>query len=216
MGEDSVLEMLSYSKFTDLETWLCMPSTVLPRSSDPPSGEMTPLLTQTEAADSEQRPRPLERKAPVLVKCQSLPIPTVPGSPSAESPRGPGQDSVIVRKRRRLPPNPGGLHWNTAGTRQREYDRAETLPAFAEKHNPNNGTHEHVLIWGISHKPALRKSISVDEHLFQPPHKEQHKLLSRLERGRNKLRNIHSLGSTSRYETRKKLARLEMIEGSAS
>ncbi|CDQ80856.1 unnamed protein product [Oncorhynchus mykiss] len=32
VGEDSVLEMLSYSKFSDLETWLCMPSTLLPRA----------------------------------------------------------------------------------------------------------------------------------------------------------------------------------------
>ncbi|KAJ3608471.1 hypothetical protein NHX12_025518, partial [Muraenolepis orangiensis] len=31
VGDDSVLEMLSYSKFSDLETWLCMPSTLLPR-----------------------------------------------------------------------------------------------------------------------------------------------------------------------------------------
>ncbi|XP_013856004.1 putative protein TPRXL, partial [Austrofundulus limnaeus] len=29
VGEDSVLEMLSYSKFSDLETWLCMPSSLL-------------------------------------------------------------------------------------------------------------------------------------------------------------------------------------------
>ncbi|KAF1371419.1 hypothetical protein PFLUV_G00278520 [Perca fluviatilis] len=28
-GEESVLEMLSYSKFSDLETWLCMPSSLL-------------------------------------------------------------------------------------------------------------------------------------------------------------------------------------------
>ncbi|KAM9425570.1 ankyrin repeat and fibronectin type-III domain-containing protein 1 isoform 2-T3 [Pholidichthys leucotaenia] len=29
VGEESVLEMLSYSKFSDLETWLCMPSSLL-------------------------------------------------------------------------------------------------------------------------------------------------------------------------------------------
>ncbi|XP_023805579.1 uncharacterized protein LOC105353815 [Oryzias latipes] len=34
-GDDSVLEMLSFSKFSDLETWLCMPSDLLlPRSLD--------------------------------------------------------------------------------------------------------------------------------------------------------------------------------------
>ncbi|KAI3365237.1 hypothetical protein L3Q82_010124 [Scortum barcoo] len=33
-GEESVLEMLSYSKFSDLETWLCMPSSLLlPRTT---------------------------------------------------------------------------------------------------------------------------------------------------------------------------------------
>ncbi|CAL8309955.1 unnamed protein product [Boreogadus saida] len=32
VGDDSVLEMLSCSKFSDLETWLCMPSTLLPRA----------------------------------------------------------------------------------------------------------------------------------------------------------------------------------------
>ncbi|TMS01742.1 hypothetical protein E3U43_017806, partial [Larimichthys crocea] len=35
VGEESVLEMLSYSKFSDLETWLCMPSSLLlPRALD--------------------------------------------------------------------------------------------------------------------------------------------------------------------------------------
>ncbi|GLD57799.1 uncharacterized protein AKAME5_000998900 [Lates japonicus] len=35
VGEESVLEMLSYSKFSDLETWLCMPSSLLlPRVLD--------------------------------------------------------------------------------------------------------------------------------------------------------------------------------------
>ncbi|KAM6898360.1 ankyrin repeat and fibronectin type-III domain-containing protein 1-like [Lycodopsis pacificus] len=34
-GEESVLEMLSYSKFSNLETWLCMPSSLLlPRALD--------------------------------------------------------------------------------------------------------------------------------------------------------------------------------------
>ncbi|KAK5880706.1 hypothetical protein CesoFtcFv8_021586 [Champsocephalus esox] len=35
VGEESVLEMLSCSKFSDLETWLCMPSSLLlPRHLD--------------------------------------------------------------------------------------------------------------------------------------------------------------------------------------
>ncbi|XP_054455132.1 uncharacterized protein DDB_G0271670-like [Anoplopoma fimbria] len=35
VGEESVLEMLSYSKFSNLETWLCMPSSLLlPRAPD--------------------------------------------------------------------------------------------------------------------------------------------------------------------------------------
>jgi len=42
-------------------------------------------------------------------------------------------------------------------------------------------------------RAALRKTVSVDEQLLRPAGGEQHhlKLLSRLERGRKKLRNIH-------------------------
>nr|XP_015211392.1 PREDICTED: ankyrin repeat and fibronectin type-III domain-containing protein 1 [Lepisosteus oculatus] len=196
-GEDSVLQMLSYSKFTDLETWLCRPSALLPRSSEMPSGETTSLLTQSVAADLELRARPLDRKAPVLGKTQSLDNTPVPVSPYS------GQEGTALRKRRRLPCSPGGLLWNTAGAQQRRYDRDETLPASAEKHNSNSDKNDPVFIWGISHRPVLRKSISVDDRLFQQPHKEQHKLLSRLERSKNKLRSIHSLGSPSRCETQR-------------
>lgn len=45
----------------------------------------------------------------------------------------------------------------------------------------------------VSERVALRKTVSVDERLLQPSSGEQRRLrlLSRLERGRKKLRNIH-------------------------
>lgn len=55
----------------------------------------------------------------------------------------------------------------------------------------NGDSNSHAAIWGDSSKAALRKAVSVDDRLYQQPSKEQHKLLSRLERGKNKLRNIH-------------------------
>ncbi|KAG7491711.1 hypothetical protein MATL_G00007390 [Megalops atlanticus] len=243
MGEDSVLEMLSYSKFTDLETWLCMPSTLLPRSLESPRGA-SPPLTHRETADvaNESRPlendglllaSPLERDAVFLAPSQMLPVSTEPPSPeplppvsiapSVSSSVSPLREStptgVSVRKRRRLAASPGGLHWNSAeniqssstnnnqsmhGALQREYDRAELSPVSEAKRSSSSDTSNHASIWADQCKLALRKSVSVDDRLFQQPHKEQHRLLSRLERGKNKLRNIHSLGSTGRYETRKK------------
>ncbi|KAI1896633.1 hypothetical protein AGOR_G00096780 [Albula goreensis] len=228
MGEDSVLEMLSYSKFTDLETWLCMPSTLLPRSVESPRA-VSPPQGHCEAADVENQSSPLDNEAlflaPPLEKdllC-STPSQMAPGSSeplsleplslvspvfsastahktSGESTPG----GVSVRKSRRLAASPGGLHWNSAGALQREYDRAELSPVLEPKRSSIGDSNSHATVWGDSCKAALRKSISVDDRLFQQPHKEQHKLLSRLERGKNKLRNIHSLGSAGRYETRKK------------
>ncbi|MGH0191112.1 UNVERIFIED_CONTAM: hypothetical protein FKN15_055358 [Acipenser sinensis] len=88
-----------------------------------------------------------------------------------------------------------GVH-NEWHLRRWECDRAETLPSAAEKLNASNDPA--VLLWEIADKAALRKSLSADERLLQQQRKEQHKLLSRLEKGRSKLRNIHvSAASTS-------------------
>ncbi|KAJ8246388.1 hypothetical protein GJAV_G00267210 [Gymnothorax javanicus] len=224
MGEDSVLEMLSYSKFTDLETWLCMPSILLPRSADSPR-KASPPITCRETADVENQTRSLENEAvfsssslekdsglevpqtsvgsseplctaPPAALSPALPVSAAPRT-SLEAPAG----GVSLRKRRRLAASPGGLHWNSAGALQREYDRADPSPVSEAK---RSSASDSSCVWGNSHKAVLRKAVSVEERLYRHSHKEQHKLLSRLERGRNKLRNIHSLGSTGRYETQKK------------
>ncbi|KAG5854305.1 hypothetical protein ANANG_G00036390 [Anguilla anguilla] len=228
MGEDSVLEMLSYSKFTDLETWLCMPSTLLPRSLESPRAA-SPTFAHREAPDVENQTRPLDNETlflstsleedSVFAEPSQMPdgsleprspesLPTISTAPSESSTPNASRETapggVSVRKRRRLAANPGGLRWNSAGALQREYDRADLSPASEAKRSSNGDSNSHAGIWGDPCKVALRKSVSVDDRLYQQPLKEQHKLLSRLERGKNKLRNIHSLGSTGRYETRKK------------
>ncbi|KAK6479654.1 ankyrin repeat and fibronectin type-III domain-containing protein 1-like isoform X1 [Huso huso] len=184
--DDSVLEMLSCAKFSDLEAWLCMPSTLLPRALES-AGEV--IQTQGAAQCHDQRIRHVERKASVLGKSRTLPLLPFP-------------EGSTRRKRRRLPTSPGGLLCNRPGARRSEYDRAETLPSAAEKLNASNDPA--VLLWEIADKAALRKSLSADEQLLQQQRKEQHKLLSRLEKGRSKLRNIHSLGSTDGQEPQTK------------
>ncbi|RXN01060.1 Ankyrin repeat and fibronectin type-III domain-containing protein 1 [Acipenser ruthenus] len=122
--------------------------------------------------------RPVERKVSVLGKSRTLPLLPFP-------------EGSTRRKRRRLPTSPGGLLCNRPGARRWECDRAETLPSAAEKLNASNDPA--VLLWEIADKAALRKSLSADERLLQQQRKEQHKLLSRLEKGRSKLRNIHCM-----------------------
>ncbi|XP_041076300.1 ankyrin repeat and fibronectin type-III domain-containing protein 1 isoform X2 [Polyodon spathula] len=140
--------------------------------------------------------RPVERKAPVLGTSRTLPL-------------LPSPDGSTRRKRRRLPSSPGGLLCNRAGARRWEYDRAETLPSAAQL---NASTDHAVLLWEIADKAALRKSLSADERLLQQQRKEQHKLLSRLEKGRSKLRNIHSLGSTDGDEPQTKNFHVKMTQ----
>ncbi|XP_048871521.1 ankyrin repeat and fibronectin type-III domain-containing protein 1 isoform X2 [Brienomyrus brachyistius] len=206
MGEDSVLEMLSYSKFTDLETWLCMPSTLLPRSLEA-TRVTSPPLTHTGTADVERKSRCLDGEAVFLsTSAQSLsPVLVASSTPrSAHTPRGSSQGAVSVRKRRRVAASPGGLHWNSSGSLQRDYDTAETLPVPGPKRSSKSNTGHRAVPLGESQKAALKKSISVDDRLLQQQERERHNLLTRLERGKIKLRNLHSLGSTGRYETRKK------------
>ncbi|KAK3559518.1 hypothetical protein QTP86_013702 [Hemibagrus guttatus] len=247
IGEDSVLEMLSYSKFMDLESWLCMPSTMLPRSLDS-TCSASPLYTDSDSGDAEIS-RPPERKSiylnhsPERESCHVPPSPTVPVCVTPQSPLGlqtsstaalkPGthsyQDNASVRKRRRLAASPGGLHWNASGAVLREYERGETAGASQVKRVPKplRSVKPGAELWGD--RVALRKCVSVDDSLLQQTPTEPDTLLSRLERGKEKLRNIHikvtlyelsqlrevgwtsgmyrplqSLGETGRYETCKK------------
>uniref|UniRef100_A0AAZ3SS09 Fibronectin type-III domain-containing protein n=1 Tax=Oncorhynchus tshawytscha TaxID=74940 RepID=A0AAZ3SS09_ONCTS len=229
VGEDSVLEMLSYSKFSDLETWLCMPSTLLPRAlestrstSSSGSTSTAHLSTCSETGETDTPHRPLDREAMFLTPAlgREIPFLATPLAPILSStpcnitPQG----GVSVRKRRRLAASPGGLHWTSTGSVQRDFDRTEPSPissAQAPAPAPAPGVRslplgETATAAGegetAGERAALRKTVSVDDRLMQsaPREQQQHRLLSKLERGKKKLRNIHSLGSTGRYETRKK------------
>ncbi|XP_056627412.1 ankyrin repeat and fibronectin type-III domain-containing protein 1 isoform X2 [Triplophysa dalaica] len=217
LGEDSVLEMLSYSKFTDLETWLCMPSTLLPRSRDSVCS-LLQLNRDCDAGDTDKESRPLENESIHLRKTHlSPPSPILPVSaspPSTEPPRTTStplpkptgdscQGGVSVRKRRRLAASPGGLHWDASGSVLRDHDRGETSSLSEVKRFPRTVHSERPVPELWRDRAALRKTISVDDCLLQQTPREHHRLLSRLERGKKKLRNIHSVGASGRYETHK-------------
>ncbi|XP_022524757.2 ankyrin repeat and fibronectin type-III domain-containing protein 1 [Astyanax mexicanus] len=223
MGEDSVLEMLSYSKFMDLETWLCMPSTLLPRTLES-TCSASPLSSSSDSADTdtgllERDSSPpfsnhsRERQNRLLPPSPILPVSVPPPSPVAlrttSTPvLNPSRDScqggVSHRKRRRLAASPGGLHWNASGSVLRDYERGEVACVSQVKRIPKpvDSERPRTELWGD--KVTLRKTVSVDDTLLRQTPREHHRLLSRLERGKKKLRNIHSLGTTGRYETCKK------------
>ncbi|XP_057214053.1 ankyrin repeat and fibronectin type-III domain-containing protein 1 isoform X2 [Triplophysa rosa] len=223
MGEDSVLEMLSYSKFTDLETWLCMPSTLLPRSRDS-FCSMLQLSRDSDTGDTDNESRPLEKESIHLSQCQerkthhSPPSSILPVSASPQSTEPPRttsiplpkptrdscQGGVSVRKRRRLAASPGGLHWDASGSVLRDHDRGETSSLSEVKPFPRTVDSERPVPELWRDRAALRKTISVDDRLLQQTPREHHRLLSRLERGKKKLRNIHSVGASGRYETHKR------------
>ncbi|KAI4878931.1 hypothetical protein NFI96_017667 [Prochilodus magdalenae] len=221
MGEDSVLEMLSYSKFTDLETWLCMPSTLLPRSLES-TCSTSPRSSSSDSGDTDTRPleresiysnHSQEKERCLLPPSPILPVTGPPPSPVAlrttstpalKPSRDSCQGGVSLRKRRRLAASPGGLHWNASGSVLRDYDRGEAACVSQVKRIPKSVDSERprAELWG--ERVTLRKTVSVDDTFLQQTPREHHRLLSRLERGKKKLRNIHSLGATGRYETRKK------------
>ncbi|XP_026079062.1 ankyrin repeat and fibronectin type-III domain-containing protein 1-like [Carassius auratus] len=217
MGEDSVLEMLSYSKFSDLETWLCMPSTLLPRSRDSVCSLPSPSH-ENGTADTEQESRPLENESIHLSQCQERETHLLPvsASPQSSSPlrttstplpkptRDSCQGGVSVRKRRRLAASPGGLHWDASGSVLRDHDRGETSSLSEVKRFPRSVDSESRVPEPWRDIVPLRKTISIDDRLFQQTPREHHRLLSRIERGKKKLRTINSLGATGRYETHKK------------
>ncbi|XP_042364093.1 cell wall integrity and stress response component 1-like [Plectropomus leopardus] len=181
VGEESVLEMLSYSKFSNLETWLCMPSSLLlPRtldstrtsssssssshtsnhscnsqpvssssSSSPASnsrhstcsdpGEMdTPL--RSSQRDSTFLGPALEKEMPFLAT--SL-LPILSSTPAAAAALSAGDSTsssgVSIRKRRRLAASPGGLHWNSAGSVQRDFWSPDPSPVSGGKRTGAGG-----------------------------------------------------------------------------
>lgn len=74
----------------------------------------------------------------------------------------------------------------------RDRDRGETSPLSEVKRFPRNSESRVPELWGD--RVALRKTISVDDRLLQQTPSEHHRLLSRLERGKKKLRNINVSG----------------------
>ncbi|XP_037610455.1 ankyrin repeat and fibronectin type-III domain-containing protein 1 isoform X2 [Sebastes umbrosus] len=251
-GDESVLEMLSYSKFSNLETWLCMPSSLLlPRaldsssssshasnhssnsqpisssstSSSPASncrrstcsdpGETDTPLRSLESDSTFLTPALLQKEMSFLAT--SL-LPILSSTPVAAAAALSAGDSVSrggvsIRKRRRLAASPGGLHWNSAGSVQRDFWSPDLSPVSGGRTTAGGvgGARSLPLAEGggaawASDRAALRKTVSVDDRLLQPAGGEQPhlRLLSRLERGRKKLRNIHSPGTSSRYDSRKK------------
>ncbi|XP_040885078.1 uncharacterized protein ankfn1 isoform X2 [Toxotes jaculatrix] len=265
VGEESVLEMLSYSKFSDLETWLCMPSSLLlPRaldsihtsssssstsssshasshssnsppvssSSSPASNSRRSTCSEPGEADTPLRSPDKEstfltpalgKETPFLAKPLLPLLSSTPAAAMLSSGTSAGDSAsrsgVSIRKRRRLAASPGGLHWNAAGSVQREFWSPDLSPGSgrsvgaAAGRGGGGGARSLPLVEVggaslacASNRAALRKTVSVDDRLLQPAGGEQRhlRLLSRLERGRKKLRNIHSLGTTGRYDTRKK------------
>ncbi|XP_061732006.1 ankyrin repeat and fibronectin type-III domain-containing protein 1 isoform X1 [Nerophis ophidion] len=231
VGEESVLEMLSCSKFSDLETWLCMPSSMLlprlldsTRTSSSSSSSSSSNCRQSTCSDADAPDRSPEREAAFLTPAlgKETPflatplLPILSSTPAAVALMSPGDSAsrggVSIRKRRRLAASPGGLHWKSAVSVQTDVWSADPSVGVEERGagEPAKGR---LLARGggasqawVGHRAAVRKTVSVDDQLLQPAGREQRhlKLLSRLERGRKKLRNVHSLGAPSRYDSRKK------------
>ncbi|XP_041671080.1 ankyrin repeat and fibronectin type-III domain-containing protein 1 [Cheilinus undulatus] len=250
VGEESVLEMLSYSKFSDLETWLCMPSSLLlsrdldsiltsssSSSTNSSSSHVSNHSTRSAPASSSSSPssnprhstcsepgetstahRSSEGESTFLTP-SLLPIlsstPAAPQSSETTAGESTSSQSGVTRKRRRLAASPGGLHWNSAGSVQRDFCSPELSRLSPRTAGGGGGGGGGVRSPSLSdggvaargsERAALRKTVSVDDRLLQPtggelPHL---RLLSRLERGRKKLRNIRSLETSGRYDGRKK------------
>ncbi|KAL1264584.1 hypothetical protein QQF64_004939, partial [Cirrhinus molitorella] len=168
--------------------------------------------------------RPLENESNHLSQCQERKTHLLPpsallpvsASPQSSSPlrttstplpkptRDSCQGGVSVRKRRRLAASPGGLHWDASGSVLRDHDRGETSSLSEVKRFPRSVDSQSRVPEPWRDRVPLRKTISVDDRLLQQTPREHHRLLSRIERGKKKLRNINSLGATGRYETHKK------------
>ncbi|KAL3045986.1 hypothetical protein OYC64_004070 [Pagothenia borchgrevinki] len=152
VGEESVLEMLSCSKFSDLETWLCMPSSLLlPRNLDSTcsssssshnsssshasqpasssSSSSSPASQRSTCSDpGEMPPRSSDVDPPLLTSSlggEMLLSPLLSSTPH----RG-------VRKRRRIAANPGGLHWTSTGSVQRDFWSPDPSPSRGVRSPP--------------------------------------------------------------------------------
>ncbi|XP_062387147.1 ankyrin repeat and fibronectin type-III domain-containing protein 1 [Sardina pilchardus] len=205
-----------------------MPSALFPRTRTSWSFSALSSEGETEAdRDPENRPsdgesisptRPSERStsasplspvSPALSR-RSMPLTSTPASADAPAPtatsdlsRASTQARTSGRKRRRLAASPGGLHWDATGAvlRERSEVRSSCVQRPAASTDPSSPPS---LDASARHNLSVRKTVSVDDRLLHTPPAEQQRILSRIDKGKKKLRNIHSLGSTGRYEPRKK------------
>ncbi|XP_075996231.1 ankyrin repeat and fibronectin type-III domain-containing protein 1-like isoform X2 [Genypterus blacodes] len=209
-----VLEMLSYSKLSDLEAWLCMPSTLLlPRGSSPHTSthsSSSSSCSHSEDADSSLRQdvsflTPALGKETPFLATPLLPLlsstpPTTLTSVTLLGDSAPG-GGVSVRKRRRVAASPGGLHWNSAGSLHRDFWSPDPSPEYGRNSAGEGAGQRRLRVsdgGGASGSEwaALRKTISVDDRLLQPAAAEKRDL-------RLKIRNVHSVGTT-RYDGRRR------------
>ncbi|KAK6301487.1 hypothetical protein J4Q44_G00275400 [Coregonus suidteri] len=164
--------------------------------------------------------------APILssTPCNMTPVTSAMTSVTSSGDSA-SQGRVSVRKRRRLAASPRGLQWNSTGSVQQDFDRTEPSPiSSAQAPTPAPAAGVGVGVRSLPPgetataacetetageaggvRAALRETMSVDDRLMRPAttEQQQHRLLSRLERGKKKLRNIH-IGLAGRHETRNK------------
>ncbi|XP_028989721.1 uncharacterized protein ankfn1 isoform X2 [Betta splendens] len=227
VGEESVLEMLSYSKFSDLETWLCTPSSLLlPRALDSSSSSSSSshdhfsnsrgstcsepggTVASFRSSDCSFLTPALGKELPFL----STPLlPILSSTPAGAAVLRSGM-GVSIRKRRRLAASPGGLHWNSAGSVQRDFWSSDPSSgpggsaAAARCDGGGGGARSVPVAEGggalAGDRTALRKTVSSDEQ--QEGERLHLALLSRVDRSRRKLRGVSSPGSVGRYNSRKK------------
>ncbi|XP_062416101.1 ankyrin repeat and fibronectin type-III domain-containing protein 1 isoform X3 [Pungitius pungitius] len=198
-GEESVLEMLSCSKFSGLESWLCMPSSLLlPSAPDPTRTSSSSHASSQPTSSSSSSPSsnsrlstcsdPGETDTLRLWDDDSSFLPPVSSTPAGQSPPPSSSAGGGIRKRRRLAASPGGLHWTSAGLVQRDWS-PDPSPLSGENAAAGRAATPPLAevggaTWG-GDRAALR-------------------LLSRLDRGRKKVHGIQSLGASGRYDSRRK------------
>ncbi len=92
-----------------------------------------------------------------------------------------------------------GVCFSLSGSVLRDHDRGETSPLSEVKRFPRSVDSESRVPEPWRDRVSLRKTISVDDRLLQQTPREHHRLLSRIERGKKKLRNINVSGRDVSY-----------------
>ncbi|XP_059805069.1 uncharacterized protein LOC132380339 [Hypanus sabinus] len=122
-----------------------------------------------------------------LERAEKIPVQYLASLPAKLQPEAAAKTRGM-RKKRRLPPTPGGLSFKT-GNRPGASDKIQNTQPSAQHHFGNNDCHP----WRNLDQTTPRKSVSADDNLSQLVRKEQQTLLSRIGKGRRKTRRKHSL-----------------------